>query len=81
VVLKYIPPINKKRRTMARKPRKNILVQVTPDEHQVIKTQAAKRHVSMRLYIMEAVERRIIEERNYEEENDVYAPRNSRTIR
>jgi hypothetical protein len=66
---------------MARKPRKRIIVDVTPEEHEIIKTKAARNHTSMRLYIMQAVELRIIEERNYEEDNDVYMPGSSRAIR
>lgn len=60
--------------------RRRMVFDVTEEEHQVIKMEAAKRHVSMRLFVMQAIELRIIEEQKFEEE-DVYMPRRTRSIK
>jgi hypothetical protein len=52
------------------KRRKRIIFDVTLDEHTEIKTRAARRNMTIGLYIKRALNKCIMEERKYEEEHD-----------
>lgn len=53
-----------------RKFRKRVIFDVTLEEHYEIKRQAALRHIPIRIYILQAVERRIMEEKKYDRDDN-----------